>query len=73
MTELRTILHECVPDGQRRTLVEVSKVFGVSRQTVHRWLSSGDIPASVAIRILQLRNGEINLTDIAPFVLELDG
>ena len=73
MTDLRTILVGCVTDGQHPTLVKVSCVFGVSRQTVHRWLSSDEIPASVAIRILQLRKGEINLADIAPFVLELDG
>ena len=73
VTGLRTILVGCVADEQRPTLVNTSRVFGVSRQTVHRWLSANEIPASVAIRILQLRDGEINLADIAPFVLELDG
>lgn len=73
MTTLSDILLNCVPGGGRKTIVGVARVFGVSRQTVYRWLSDDAIPAWVALRILQLQGGNPGLVQLAPFVLELDG
>lgn len=69
---LPELLVRCVHSDARQSNVAIAKVFGVTRQTVHRWVGDDEIPAGVALRILQLCD-DLKISDIAPFVMELDG
>lgn len=71
--ELQKLLLTAVPVNEHgyKSILHLSKLLGVSRWAVQKWIIRGKIPPGRAAQIVDLSEGRVSLADFSRFVYTL--
>lgn len=71
--ELQKLLLRAVPvnDHGYKSILHLSKLLGISRWSVQKWIVNKKIPPGRAVQVVDLSEGRVSLADFSRFVYTL--
>lgn len=71
--ELQRLLLHAVPPSPygHKSILHLSRLLGISRWSVQKWIVSGKIPPNRAAQIVDLSEGRVSLADFSRFIYTL--
>ena len=71
--ELQKLLLRAVPvnDHGYKSILHLSKLLGISRWSVQKWIVNKKIPPGRAVQVVDLSEGRVSLADFSRFIYTL--
>lgn len=71
--ELQKLLLLAVPVNKHghKSILHLSKLLGISRWSVQKWITKQKIPPKRAVQVVDLSEGRVSLADFSRFVYDL--